>query len=118
MWRGSSGYTNESSITDRTAPVVARICARALAVPRGPDGRHRPGHGDRRRPVRLPPMLKQEAQDDWDAIVTTPDIDRAGAERVLAQQRWFSYTSAEYQVFSSGGSSGVRVCRYGIGSSS
>ena len=58
--------------------------------------------------VRLPPMLKQEAQDDWDAIVTTPDIDRAGAERVLAQQRWFSYTSAEYQVFSSGGSSGVR----------
>jgi len=58
--------------------------------------------------ARLPPMVKQEAQDDWDAIVTTPDIDRAGAERVLAEQRWFSYTGSGLQVFSSGGSSGVR----------
>jgi phenylacetate-coenzyme A ligase PaaK-like adenylate-forming protein len=58
--------------------------------------------------ARLPPMVKQEAQDHWDAIVTTPDIDRTRAERVLAQQRWFSYTTAGYQVFSSGGSSGVR----------
>jgi phenylacetate-coenzyme A ligase PaaK-like adenylate-forming protein len=58
--------------------------------------------------ARLPPMVKQEAQDEWDAIITAPDIDRAGAERVLAQQRWFSYTPAGYQVFSSGGSSGVR----------
>jgi phenylacetate-CoA ligase len=58
--------------------------------------------------VRLPPMVKQDAQDQWDAIVSLPDIDRAGAERVLAQQRWFSYTAAGDQVFSSGGSSGVR----------
>jgi phenylacetate-coenzyme A ligase PaaK-like adenylate-forming protein len=58
--------------------------------------------------VRLPPMLKREAQNDWDAIITTPDISRAGAEQVLAQQLWFSYTPAGYQVFSSGGSSGVR----------
>ncbi len=58
--------------------------------------------------ARLPPMVKQEAQDEWDAIVTSPDIDRAGAERVLAEQRWFSYTPAGLQVFSSGGSSGVR----------
>jgi phenylacetate-CoA ligase len=58
--------------------------------------------------VRLPPMAKREAQEEWDAIVTTPDIDRAGAERVLAEQRWFSYTPTELQVFSSGGSSGVR----------
>jgi phenylacetate-coenzyme A ligase PaaK-like adenylate-forming protein len=58
--------------------------------------------------TRLPPMLKQEAQSDWDAIITTPDITRAGAEQVLAQQSWFSYTPAGYQVFSSGGSSGVR----------
>ena len=57
---------------------------------------------------RLPPMVKQDAQDQWDAIVTSPDINRAGAERVLAQQRWFSYTPAGLQVFSSGGSSGVR----------
>ncbi|MGI5236982.1 phenylacetate--CoA ligase family protein [Dactylosporangium sp. CA-139066] len=58
--------------------------------------------------ARLPPMVKQEAQDEWDAIVTTPGIDRAGAERVLAQQRWYSYTPTGLQVFSSGGSSGVR----------
>ena len=58
--------------------------------------------------ARLPPMVKQEAQDEWDAIVTTPDIDRTGAERVLARQRWFSYTPTGQQVFSSGGSSGVR----------
>jgi phenylacetate-CoA ligase len=53
-------------------------------------------------------MVKREAQDAWDTIVTTPDIDRAGAERVLAGQRWFSYTPGGLQVFSSGGSSGVR----------
>jgi phenylacetate-CoA ligase len=58
--------------------------------------------------ARLPPMVKREAQDEWDAIVTTPAITRAGAERVLAEQRWFSYTPAGLQVFSSGGSSGVR----------
>jgi phenylacetate-coenzyme A ligase PaaK-like adenylate-forming protein len=58
--------------------------------------------------VRLPPMVKQEAQDHWDAIVTTPDLDRAGADRVLAGQPWFSYTPTGLQVFSSGGSSGVR----------
>jgi phenylacetate-coenzyme A ligase PaaK-like adenylate-forming protein len=58
--------------------------------------------------ARLPPMAKREAQDEWDAIVTAPGIDRAGAERVLAGQRWFSYTPGALQVFSSGGSSGVR----------
>ena len=58
--------------------------------------------------ARLPPMVKQEAQDEWDAIVTVAGLDRAGAERVLAEQPWFSYTSSGHQVFSSGGSSGVR----------
>ena len=58
--------------------------------------------------TRLPPMLKQEAQNDWDAIITAPDITHARAEQVLAQQPWFSYTPAGYQIFSSGGSSGVR----------
>ena len=57
---------------------------------------------------RLPVMVKQEAQDEWDRIVTAPGVDRAGAERVLAEQPWFSYTPAGQQVFSSGGSSGVR----------
>jgi phenylacetate-coenzyme A ligase PaaK-like adenylate-forming protein len=58
--------------------------------------------------ARLPAMAKRDAQDEWDRIVTTPAIDRAGAERVLARQSWFSYTPAGLQVFSSGGSSGVR----------
>jgi phenylacetate-CoA ligase len=58
--------------------------------------------------ARLPPMIKQDAQRDWDAIITRADIDRAHAEQVLAQQQWFSYTAGGLQVFSSGGSSGVR----------
>jgi phenylacetate-coenzyme A ligase PaaK-like adenylate-forming protein len=53
-------------------------------------------------------MVKQEAQDEWDAITTVSDINRARAERILAEQPWFSYTPSGYQVFSSGGSSGVR----------
>ena len=56
----------------------------------------------------LPVMTKQDAQAQWDAIVTAPDLDRVRAERVLAEQQWFSYTSGDQQVFSSGGSSGVR----------
>ncbi|MFC5949265.1 phenylacetate--CoA ligase family protein [Pseudonocardia lutea] len=58
--------------------------------------------------ARLPVMTKREAQEEWDAVVTVPGLDRAGAERVLAEQRWFSYTPEGHQVFSSGGSSGVR----------
>jgi phenylacetate-CoA ligase len=56
----------------------------------------------------LPVMTKQDAQDEWDAIVTAPDLARDGAEHILATQRWFSYTPSGQQVFSSGGSSGVR----------
>jgi phenylacetate-CoA ligase len=56
----------------------------------------------------LPVMTKEEAQGDWDAIVTDRDLSRAHAEVILAEQQWFSYTSRDYQVFSSGGSSGVR----------
>jgi phenylacetate-CoA ligase len=58
--------------------------------------------------ARLPAMTKREAQDEWDAIVTAPRLRRAGAERILAEQTWFSYTPDGEQVFSSGGSSGVR----------
>lgn len=57
---------------------------------------------------RLPVMTKQDAQDEWDAIVTVPDLDRRDAERILAEQPWFSYTPGGQQIFSSGGSSGVR----------
>lgn len=56
----------------------------------------------------IPMLTKAQAQGQWDAIVTTPDLNREVAERVLAEQRWFSYTPGDHQVFSSGGSSGVR----------
>ena len=56
----------------------------------------------------IPMLTKAEAQGDWDAIVTTPGLDRTGAERILFEQDWFSYTPGNQQVFSSGGSSGVR----------
>ncbi|MFC9557431.1 phenylacetate--CoA ligase family protein [Rhodococcus sp. NPDC056960] len=58
--------------------------------------------------ARLPMMTKRDAQDEWDAIVTVADLDRQGAERILAEQQWFSYTQSGQQIFSSGGSSGVR----------
>ncbi len=56
----------------------------------------------------LPIMTKRDAQERWDDIVTSPNLDRARAERILAEQQWFSYTAEGQQIFSSGGSSGVR----------
>ncbi|MDT5013497.1 MAG: hypothetical protein QOH57_5114 [Mycobacterium sp.] len=56
----------------------------------------------------LPIMTKQEAQAHWDSVVTARDLTRERAERFLAEQQWFSYTSGDQMVFSSGGSSGVR----------
>ena len=56
----------------------------------------------------VPVMSKQDAQEQWDAIVTAPDLDRNRAERILSEQQWFSYTAGDQQIFSSGGSSGVR----------
>jgi phenylacetate-coenzyme A ligase PaaK-like adenylate-forming protein len=56
----------------------------------------------------IPIMTKRDAQDNWDAIVTVPDLSRDRAERILAEQQWFSYTPGNQQIFSSGGSSGVR----------
>jgi phenylacetate-CoA ligase len=56
----------------------------------------------------LPTMTKREAQDEWDAIVTVPDLTRDRAEQILLEQQWFSYTPSDHQIFSSGGSSGVR----------
>jgi phenylacetate-CoA ligase len=56
----------------------------------------------------LPMMTKAHAQEQWDEIITHRDMTRMRAETVLAEQQWFSYTPADYQVFSSGGSSGIR----------
>jgi phenylacetate-coenzyme A ligase PaaK-like adenylate-forming protein len=58
--------------------------------------------------TRMPMMTKEQAQDEWDDIVTVTDLDRDRAEQILANQNWFSYTQADQQIFSSGGSSGVR----------
>jgi phenylacetate-CoA ligase len=58
--------------------------------------------------ARLPIMTKTDAQDEWDAIVTARDLTRDAVERIIAEQQWFSYTRDDQQVFSSGGSSGVR----------
>jgi len=56
----------------------------------------------------VPMMTKVEAQDCWGDIVTDRRFSRERAERILAQQEWYSYSPDGYQVFSSGGSSGVR----------
>jgi phenylacetate-coenzyme A ligase PaaK-like adenylate-forming protein len=56
----------------------------------------------------VPMMSKAEAQDRWDDIVTDRALSRERAEHVLAEQEWYSYTPDDYQVFSSGGSTGVR----------
>ena len=56
----------------------------------------------------VPMMTKAEAQDEWDDIITVADLTRERAERILAEQQWFSYTVSDQQIFSSGGSSGVR----------
>jgi phenylacetate-CoA ligase len=56
----------------------------------------------------LPMMTKQQAQEQWNAIVTAPNLDRDRAEGILVEQQWFSYTPGDQQIFSSGGSSGVR----------
>ena len=58
--------------------------------------------------VKLPVMTKRDAQEQWNAIVTVPGLDREKAEQTLAEQPWFSYTPQGQQIFSSGGSSGVR----------
>ena len=56
----------------------------------------------------VPIMTKAQAQDCWDDIVTNQQLSRERAENILVQQEWYSYTPDDYQVFSSGGSSGVR----------
>lgn len=55
----------------------------------------------------LPVMTKQDAQQQWDAVVTADGLDRARIEGTLAEQQGFSYIG-DSQFFSSGGSSGVR----------
>ncbi|MBE1608904.1 hypothetical protein [Actinopolymorpha pittospori] len=65
--------------------------------------------------ARLPVMTKQEAQQEWDSIVTVPDLTRERAEGILAEQRWFSYTPGGLQVFSSWIERCARRLRLGLG---
>ena len=58
--------------------------------------------------ARVPMMTKAQAQEEWDDIVTVADLTRQRAEQILVGQQWFSYTRGDQQIFSSGGSSGVR----------
>jgi phenylacetate-coenzyme A ligase PaaK-like adenylate-forming protein len=68
--------------------------------------------------VRLPPMLKQEAQDDWDAIVTSP-ISTAPAPSGCWHSSAGSPTPPRNTRCSAQAAQAVcAVCRYGIGSSS
>jgi phenylacetate-CoA ligase len=67
--------------------------------------------------ARLPPMSKREAQDEWDAIVAEPGLSRAGAERILAEQAWFSYrlqasrcSAQAARVACAGSTSGTGIC--------
>ena len=56
----------------------------------------------------LPSMTKAQAQENWDSIVTIPGLHRDDVETILASQQRYSYSPGGFQVFSSGGSSGVR----------
>jgi phenylacetate-CoA ligase len=68
--------------------------------------------------ARLPPMVKQEAQDEWDAIITTPDIDRAGAERVLAEQAGSPTRLRDTRCSARAAQAAYEGCTSGIGSTS
>lgn len=56
----------------------------------------------------IPMLTKAEAQDNWDSIITIPGLRRDDVEQMLASQKRYSYFPNGIQVFSSGGSSGVR----------
>ena len=67
---------------------------------------------------RLPPMTKQDAQREWDAIIAAPDLKRADAERILAEQRWFSYTPSGSRCSARAARAASAVCTCGDGRSS
>lgn len=56
----------------------------------------------------LPPTTKDELMSSWDDVVTEPVLRRDELERFVASQTEFGYYADRYQVFESGGSSGVR----------
>jgi phenylacetate-coenzyme A ligase PaaK-like adenylate-forming protein len=56
----------------------------------------------------LPVTTKSDLMANWDDVVTVPSLRRAQLEEFLAGQSELDYYAGRYQVFESGGSSGVR----------
>jgi phenylacetate-CoA ligase len=56
----------------------------------------------------LPSTTKHDLMERWDDVVTAPGLRRADVESFLAGQTSFDYLEGRYQVFESGGSSGIR----------
>jgi phenylacetate-coenzyme A ligase PaaK-like adenylate-forming protein len=56
----------------------------------------------------IPVTRKSDLMERWDDVVTDPALRRAELEAYLAAQSEFDYYAGRYQVFESGGSSGVR----------
>jgi len=56
----------------------------------------------------LPVTTKSDLMSRWDDVVTAPSLRRAQLEEFLAAQSELDYYAGRYQVFESGGSSGVR----------
>jgi phenylacetate-coenzyme A ligase PaaK-like adenylate-forming protein len=56
----------------------------------------------------LPVTTKADLMARWDDVVTVPSLRRAQLEEFIAGQSRFDYYAERYQVFESGGSSGVR----------
>jgi phenylacetate-coenzyme A ligase PaaK-like adenylate-forming protein len=56
----------------------------------------------------LPVTRKPELMERWDDVVTDPALRRSKLEAFIERQTAFDYYADRYQVFESGGSSGVR----------
>jgi phenylacetate-coenzyme A ligase PaaK-like adenylate-forming protein len=56
----------------------------------------------------IPPVTKGELMERWDDVVTDRTLRRSDLERFVEEQTAFGYYADRYQVFESGGSSGVR----------
>ena len=112
-WRITSHVWTGSASVLTAIEINGCACSLAYARERSPFHARRLADLDTARATvadlaAVPIMTKAEAQDCWDEIVTDSELSRERAERILAQQEWYSYTPDDYQVFSSGGSSGVR----------
>ena len=68
--------------------------------------------------ARLPPMAKQEAQEDWDAIITIPDIDRAAPSECWPSSAGSPTRPRDSRCSAQAARVVCAACTYGTGSSS